>query len=74
MFEGRQAQFPGDPDDVCLVHTPRLNFTSYKLCTSKALCAPWQRLSVDEFDLSIIRLNLSDELSELSFDTGITRL
>jgi hypothetical protein len=39
VFESRQAELLSDPYDFRLVHTPRLNFTSHKLRTAKALCA-----------------------------------
>ena len=74
MFEGRQAQFASDPYDFCLVHAPRLDLVSDKLGTSKTLCAHGQRLAVDILDLSIVRFDFSDELSQLSLDCRIARL
>jgi hypothetical protein len=72
VLEGRQTQFASDSYDVCLVRAPRLETASDKLCTPETLSARGQSVRVDEFNLSIIRLNLSDELSELTFNPRMT--
>jgi hypothetical protein len=51
-----------------LLDPPSLNFTSHKLCVLKARSACGQSVSVDKFDLSIVRLDLFDAEAQRQLD------